>query len=185
MLANFSAVRGEEGIELTWLPGDARPVSGWRLLRGEAGRWRPVTDAPLPAAARAFTDRTAAPDSACTYLLVALHPFGQRTEIGPYAYSPGATGIARASLFPCRPNPVHDSTTISFALPTQRRARLCIYDLTGRCVRTLLNGQVPEQQGRVVWDGRDDGGRRVAGGVYLYRLDTDEGTRTRKLLLVR
>ena len=74
---------------------------------------------------------------------------------------------------------------ISFALPRGGDVRLRIFDVRGRCVRSLLDGQVAAGEGAVVWRGRDDQGRQLADGVYFYRLEHAGRTLTRKLLLVR
>jgi len=60
---------------------------------------------------------------------------------------------------------------LSFELPTESAVELAVYDLTGRQVRTLIGG-VLMAPGRypVTWDGRDEGGRPLSSGVYLYRL---------------
>ena len=57
--------------------------------------------------------------------------------------------------------------------------------MTGQRVAILRQG--PQQAGyhRLRWNGRDDAGRPVASGMYLYRLVTDESVLTRKLMLLR
>ncbi len=57
--------------------------------------------------------------------------------------------------------------------------------LTGQRVAVLHDG--PHKAGfhRLHWDGRDDQGRRLASGVYVYRLVTADGAHTRKLTLLR
>ena len=57
--------------------------------------------------------------------------------------------------------------------------------LRGQRVRTLIDGPVAAGYGEASWDGRDQGGRPVAGGVYLYRLETGTVKETRKLLFLR
>jgi flagellar hook assembly protein FlgD len=89
------------------------------------------------------------------------------------------------TLTPCWPNPVHDSTRIEFALPRSGTVTLRIYDVAGRCVRKLFAGSLPWGTRQLIWNGRDDGGRDVANGVYFYRLEAGGEVRTRKLLLVR
>jgi photosystem II stability/assembly factor-like uncharacterized protein len=69
-----------------------------------------------------------------------------------------------------RPNPLRDATTIRFLLPRASEARLEIFDLSGRRVRNLANGMRNAGTFEIGWDGRDDGGRMVAGGVYFARL---------------
>jgi flagellar hook assembly protein FlgD len=62
---------------------------------------------------------------------------------------------------------------------------LRIYDVAGRLVRNLVDETSPAGTGQVLWDGRDRTGKPAPGGLYFYRLETSEETRTRKLLLVR
>ena len=83
------------------------------------------------------------------------------------------------------PNPFNSQTVLSYFLPTAGPARLTVFTLTGQQVVVLHQG--PQQAGyhRLRWDGRDDAGRPVASGVYLYRLVTDEIVLTRKLTLLR
>ncbi len=83
------------------------------------------------------------------------------------------------------PNPFNPTTTIAFHLPHVSRITLHVFDVTGRRVRTLVNGKLPAGAHRVVWDGTDDGGRAVAGGVYFYRLQAGDFVATRKMLLIK
>ncbi|HMB71340.1 MAG TPA: FlgD immunoglobulin-like domain containing protein, partial [bacterium] len=84
------------------------------------------------------------------------------------------------------PNPFTSATTIAYALPAPGPARLAVYDVTGRLVRTLAEGRrVPAGAYRAVWDGTDRTGRRVASGVYFYRLETRDATRARRVTLLR
>ena len=83
------------------------------------------------------------------------------------------------------PNPFNGSTVLPFAAPRRARAAVHVYNLQGQRVRTLIDGPVPAGYGEVAWDGRDQGGRSVAGGVYFYRLESGKVKETRKLLLLR
>jgi hypothetical protein len=82
------------------------------------------------------------------------------------------------------PNPFNPSTTISFALPGTSDWALRIYNITGALVW--------EQSGHsgggvidVMWDGRSINGEPVASGVYLYRLDANDYSSTRKMILLK
>ncbi|RMG28996.1 MAG: T9SS C-terminal target domain-containing protein [Methanobacteriota archaeon] len=84
------------------------------------------------------------------------------------------------------PNPFNPTTTISFALPHASRITLQVFDITGRKIRTLMNGQLPAGTHQVVWDGRDDAGQLVGSGVYLYQLQTGEGfTQVKRMVLLK
>ena len=62
---------------------------------------------------------------------------------------------------------------------------LRIYDGRGRLVRTLVDGHLAAGRHEELWDGRDDGGRGAASGVYHYVLKTGQGQLQRKMTLVR
>ena len=83
------------------------------------------------------------------------------------------------------PNPFNSQTVLSYFLHASGPARLEVFSLTGQRVAVLHQG--PQQAGyhRLRWNGRDDAGRPVASGMYLYRLVTDEQILTRKLTLLR
>ena len=86
------------------------------------------------------------------------------------------------------PNPFNPTTVISFTLPEQTRVTLTIYDMLGRPVRRLIPGRMYEAgRHRVRWDGTDARGRKVASGVYFYRLQVDGAQRisaSRKLVVL-
>jgi hypothetical protein len=95
------------------------------------------------------------------------------------------TNALSFSLGACEPNPAREGGVISYALPADTpagaRVRLAVYGVDGRRVRSLLDEPASAGRFRVRWDGRDDGGRRVAAGVYFYRLSCGSQALTRKL----
>ena len=82
------------------------------------------------------------------------------------------------------PNPFNPRTTISFSTAREGTVTLDLLDLSGRKVRTLLDGRRARGEHAIGWDGRDDAGMRVASGVYTVRLRTSDGVETRKVTLV-
>ena len=83
------------------------------------------------------------------------------------------------------PNPFNSGTTISWFQLEPGMAHLEVFALTGQRVAVLHRG--PKRAGlhRLNWDGRDERGRFLASGVYVYRLVTAEAVQTRKLTLLR
>jgi hypothetical protein len=71
------------------------------------------------------------------------------------------------------PNPAAGTVAIGFDLPAGGRLTLGVYDAAGRRVRQVANLVLPRGLHSVTWDTRDDHGRRVRPGVYLYRLSLD------------
>ncbi len=182
-LSAFAARAEAGGVRLTWQPVDDRPVTGWLVERWADGRAVPVAG-PLPAGARECLDAGASPGPGASWRLTALHPYGRRTALGPYAGEGGTTAPADWSLA-CSPNPAPGAAAVAFAVPRAGPVRLRVFDAAGRRVRTLWEGEASAGSGRLLWDGRDDAGRVAADGVYFCRLEAGGRTFTRKLLLVR
>ena len=88
-------------------------------------------------------------------------------------------------LYPNYPNPFNSGTTIEFYLPQTSEIKIEIYNLLGQKVKTLWRGQQLAGKHQLHWDGKDNIGREVASGVYLYQLKTDGWRQTKKLILIR
>jgi hypothetical protein len=183
VLSRLDATVSAGRLSLSWTPADDRPVIGWHIDRIGAGRRERLTAAPLAGDRRSFTAPLPDKKDQDTYLLTALHPFGVVSEPGQTAIT--GSGVTRVALYPAHPNPAPGTTTIGFALPRQAQVRLRVYDVAGRLVRTLIDGPTTAGEGVKIWDGRSDDGGPVAGGVYFYRLETNDRTLTRKMILVR
>jgi len=95
-------------------------------------------------------------------------------------------GIPLANLL-CQnaPNPFGHQTTISYQLAQEGYVRLRVYNITGQLVKTLFVGNSKPGVFTVSWDGSDDNGKKVANGVYLYRLNTKEYSKTMKLAIIK
>jgi len=83
------------------------------------------------------------------------------------------------------PNPFNGSTMIRYSLARSARVELHILNTRGQRVRTLVDGTESPGAHVVTWQGRDDGGRAVATGVYLIALHVDGVMFTRKALYIR
>ncbi len=83
------------------------------------------------------------------------------------------------------PNPANPRTSIAFAMPGSGPAMLAVYDCRGRRVRTLHDGPLDAGSHSLPWDGRDDNGRGLGSGVYLYRLVAAGEAATGRVTLVR
>ena len=68
------------------------------------------------------------------------------------------------------PNPFNSGTSIRFGLAATAEVELAVFNLAGQQVVTLVEGVREMGEYAVRWDGRDDEGRGLASGVYLYRL---------------
>lgn len=89
------------------------------------------------------------------------------------------------AVSPAYPNPFNPSTAISYTLPQESRVELAMYDMLGRRVAVLAEGNTSAGSHTVVWNGTDAEGRTVSSGVYLYRLTAGSMSATGKVMFLR
>jgi len=87
---------------------------------------------------------------------------------------------AAYELYNAYPNPFNPSTTIRFDLPEATKVRLVVYDMLGREVAVLADGERPAGQYNIRFDAS-----RLSSGMYIYRLQTGNFTQTKKLMLMK
>lgn len=83
-------------------------------------------------------------------------------------------------LYQNYPNPFNPVTMIRFDLPKAGYAKLTIYDISGRAVKTLLDGTYKEGQYSI-----DFSGENLSSGIYFYKLETNKYVAMRKMILVK
>lgn len=94
--------------------------------------------------------------------------------------------LSRSVLHPAVPNPFNAGTEISFDLHRPGRVSLEVFDISGRRIVALVDGRaMPAGRHSETWSGRDGSGRRMAGGVYFYRLSAEGFSETRRMVLVK
>ena len=90
------------------------------------------------------------------------------------------------TLFQNYPNPFNPTTTIEFALDGGvQHVKLDIFNVLGQVVRNLVDEDLPAGLHSVEWDATSGSGGKVATGVYFYRLQSDDGSDTKKMLLLK
>ncbi len=92
---------------------------------------------------------------------------------------------AATRLLAAQPNPFRRDTRLGFRLASEEPVAVGVYDISGRLVRELLAGTLAAGEHQVMWDGRDDRGVPVAGGVYYARLMSKVATQSRTVILLR
>ncbi len=97
----------------------------------------------------------------------------------------GETEVHEYFLSQNRPNPFNPTTTIEYSIWAPGRVTLRVYNMAGKLVRTLINAVQEPGYHDVIWDGTDDQGRQVAGGVYFARMVSGGETKMRKLILLK
>lgn len=134
-------------------------------------------------------------------------PFGIEGIAGPYEYSArkflnncfnwlsGTTEIQNReqidqvptdfSLEQNYPNPFNPATTIKFNIPKESELSIEIYNILGQKIRTLLQNVKPAGSYQIYWDGKNDNGQLIAGGIYFYRMKAGNFSSVKKMVLLR
>lgn len=93
--------------------------------------------------------------------------------------------VAKGILLSPAPNPTYGQTEFRFSLPADSNAQLSLYDLRGHLVRNLYSGWTSTEPTVATWDGTDDGGRKVAQGMYVARLKYPGREVTQRVTVLR
>ncbi|MCP4550301.1 MAG: T9SS type A sorting domain-containing protein [bacterium] len=119
------------------------------------------------------------------------HTMGALIDNVEVFYVADATDIAEAQTpagpipVTVHPNPFNPNTQLGFDLQEPGHVSLEVYDLSGRCVKTLIDKVVPAGHHDVTWQGVDDNGEALPSGVYLVRLSTAGGVANAKAILLK
>jgi hypothetical protein len=97
----------------------------------------------------------------------------------------GAKVLKSYSLRQNYPNPFNPTTTISYDIPVAEKVVLRVFDMLGREVKTLVNGDVVAGSHTAVWDGTNNSGVNVASGMYVYKLQAGKTQINKKMTLMR
>ena len=91
----------------------------------------------------------------------------------------------RFALFQNYPNPFNSSTTLHYDLPEPSNVVISIYDILGSEIIKLVNQQQHYGYKKIVWDGKNQAGDKVAPGVYFYKATLGDLEETKKMILLK
>jgi hypothetical protein len=181
----FTATPRAGGIGVSWELQSDEAMESYTLYRREGNKSlaRVIASGIVTGMIGSFFDREVTPGTTYHYEL-AIHTTDGDTFRSPIADARLAP--MKLALYQNRPNPFNPQTTISYDLPPgSTRVRLCILDVAGRLVRTLVDENQPGGSHSAVWDGNGDRNQRVSSGVYFYVLDAGGKRLTKKLVLLK
>jgi len=195
-LSSFTAQVGDgQGVRLSWKTGSEINNAGFNVVRSQTadGRYTKLNEKLIPAnrdGIYTFVDAAAEAGARYYYKLEALDTRGNLTTHGPIMVT-----VALPTTFDLSqnyPNPFsarvtfgNPMTQIQYQLPQVAKVTLSIYNMLGQEVRKLVNAQQPAGYHTAIWDGRDNFGRSLPTGVYHYRLQAENFTMTKKMLLAK
>lgn len=137
---------------------------------------------PRPATTQALVRVTARTTDCQTLIGVSPAPFTIVDPVGGVEVGPDGPALF---LGPAVPNPSDGTTRWVVVVPAGGRGVARIFDFGGRLVRTLTPEPLDSGGHLLVWDGRDASERQVASGLYFCRLETEQGQRLQRVMLIR
>lgn len=172
---------------LHWGRSAAYDLAGYRLYRGAAADFVPgPANFVVAKADTGFVDHVV---GSHYYQLYAVDLHGNLSAcaaLSPQQTSPVPGALpATLRLHANFPNPFNPQTTIRFDLPATGLVRLAIYDVAGRLVRTLVDGDLASGSHETIWDGKDASGRALGSGSYLARLSFGGSVETIRMGLIK
>ena len=127
-------------------------------------------------------------DSAFTLILTTPSGYNVELPAAQTALSIGSEELINPKTFALKqnyPNPFNPSTMISFEIFEQASVELIVFDINGRFVRKLLKGGLNSGSYNIEWNGKDNQGMLVSGGVYFYSINVNGQTLIKKMSLIK
>lgn len=206
-LASFTAIAGDGEITLCWRTESEVDNLGFNLYRSrsEEGGYALIASYKHYESLQGAGSSTISHDYSFEdgrlrngvtyyYLLEDVDFQGNKTRHGPVSATPTApfvepedshTPPEKSSLSQNYPNPFNAGTHIRFSLRRPGRVTLAIYNIKGQLVRSLMDTELAPREYTVRWDGKDDDGRPVASGIYIYSLQTEGFVDAKKMILLK
>ncbi len=173
---------GENGVTFSW--GNIDFAKSFNVYREDGnGNFVKLNDSPL-ADNSDFTDSEVIEGKSYEYKFGMVLPDGEEVTFGPMTAVRSRRPVV-ASLMPSVPNPMTAETEIRYSIASDAPVTLAVYDLTGAVVKTLVSESMKAGQYSVTWNATDETGRKVANGVYFYRLSAGDFAQSRKLVVMR
>ena len=189
---NLSAiVQGMNNVFLTWDEPATRDLDFYNVYRDSIQ---------IGSTASTFYLDINVPAGSPVYNVTAVYDGGWESEFSNNAIGPfdvGDTPIPVVTeLIGNYPNPFNPNTTISFSITSLRQGyagqaenseqtEICIYNLKGQKVKTLINAIIPNGFHRMVWDGTDENSKSVSSGIYFYKMKTGKYVSTKRMILMK
>ena len=89
------------------------------------------------------------------------------------------------TLYQNYPNPFNPSTTINYNLNDNSYVNVSIYNVAGELVKTLFNGPQNKGKNSLIWNAKNNKNESVAGGLYIYSVNTENNIYSKKMMLLK
>jgi hypothetical protein len=187
-LLNFTGTKNNSSVLLTWKTANEINTSHFAVQRSlDAVDFTDIKIVPATSGSvtktYSFTDNVAAIKAPKIYYRLKMVD-----KDGKFSYSAVVQvdytkiNIDKITI---TPNPLSNSTTISFSLSNTQKVSINIFDMNGRLVKTLLNSELQQGTHQLVWNVKDEKGNAVTAGIYFLRMQIGNSVETKKIIVAR
>jgi hypothetical protein len=101
--------------------------------------------------------------------------------------SAGEEGVeaSNETALAASPNPFNPVSHVTVTLPRASRVVLAVYDASGRFVKEIAGGRMGPGKHSFTWDATNSAGKRMASGLYVYRLTAGDKVLIRRTILAK
>ncbi len=200
-LASFSARSEKNRVNLNWKTESEVNSLGFNLFRTAGAdsilpansEFRKINKNLIPAAGNSstaheyvYTDTLITQEPYLWYRLYLVNLDGTVELLKTIAVqNPGTNTVTDLKLLANYPNPFNPKTTIKFFLAKPQQVTVEIFNLSGKKIRTLYNGNLSQGIHTLTWDARDASGILQSSGIYFYRIKVSKYQLTGKMTLLR
>jgi hypothetical protein len=185
LLHSYCAEPRETGIIVEWRLSEIDAGICFNLKRAESGTGEYISLPPggieSDGFAFSYLDTSCLPGTAYIYR---VEVETQDNSFLLFETDPVTPDASALSLYQNYPNPFNPVTSIGYFLPVNCHVTLVVYDISGREVCRIFDGDQAAGTQLVTWPGIDNSGNPVRSGVYLYRLQAGKDTISRKMILL-
>ena len=187
---------GIDFINLSWDPSPLGDFAGFKLYYDSDSSGYPYSNSIDVGTATSYSLTGLEPGTSLYLAVTVLDTDGNESwysnELAGTLSTLGTLDIYESSQIPIvfalhqnYPNPFNPATNLEINLPKQVDFSLKVYDIMGREVITIANELMNPGYHRMIWNGRDSGGRQVPSGIYIARLVTPQFTKSIKMVLLK
>lgn len=181
-LTSFNAVAGDNSVNLAWATASENQNDHFEVVRdGQTIAQIPGING-TTSQTYSYTDASAINGTVYSYTLVAVDIYGGRRELRTLSATPTVSvgTVSEYALNQNFPNPFNPTTSISFDVKETGFVTLKVYNMVGQEVATLVHSSMAQGRHSVNFDASS-----LPSGLYLYRMDTNGYSATKKMLLMK
>ncbi len=179
-VANLRAITTDKGIEINWVFSGSGDKVELARSTSSNGEYTVIKEFAANAGEYSYIDSSV--ETGNTYYYKVLV---DGREYGPVSGIYSGIGANVYALDKAAPSPFEKATVIRYQVPKDSEVSIKVYDITGREIRTLVDGMVKRGVYNITWDGRDNDGNIVPGGIYIYKMVSGDFKAEHRIIKVR